>query len=93
MNQESVTLDQVLRQAKQLTSLEKVQLIEQVLPDLEASFDSVSVNKLKEAKSRTDRRPLRSTYGICADLGPAPSAEDIDEMRQEVFKNFPKEEV
>ncbi|MBM3237215.1 hypothetical protein FJZ31_13060 [Candidatus Poribacteria bacterium] len=34
------------------------------------------------------KRPLRSAYGICADLGPAPSAEEIDEMRREVFKNF-----
>ncbi len=71
MAQERVTLEQVLTLAKQLTPLEKVQLIENVLPDLKASLPAVSIG----------RRPLRSAYGICADLGPAPSAEDIDEMR------------
>ena len=81
MKQESVTLEQALKLTKQLTSLEKVQLIEKVIPDLEASLEAVGVG----------RRSLRSAYGICADLGPAPSAEDIDEMRREVFENFPRE--
>ena len=71
MAQERVTLEQVLTLAKQLTPLEKVQLIENVMPDLKASLQAVSVS----------RRSLRSAYGICADLGSAPSAEDIDEIR------------
>ena len=82
MSQEHITLEQVLTLVKQLTPLEKVQLIESVMPDLKATLQTVSVG----------RRPLRSAYGICADLGPAPSAEDIDEMRREVFKNFPRED-
>lgn len=82
MSQEHITLEQVLTLAKQLTPLEKVQLIENVMPDLKATLQAVSVG----------RRSLHSAYGICADLGPAPSAEDIDEMRREVFKNFPRED-
>ena len=82
MSQERVTLEQILMLAKQLTPLEKAQLIENMVPDLKVSLQSVSIG----------RRPLRSAYGICADLGPAPSAEEIDEMRQELFKNFPRED-
>ena len=82
MESENVTLEQVLKLAKQLSPLEKVQLIEQVAPDLEAPLEAFSKGK----------RPLQSAYGICADLGPAPSAEEIDEVRKEIFKNFPREE-
>lgn len=81
MNQERVTLEQVLRAAKQLTPIEKVRLMEQVMPDLEAPLEAATV----------PRRPLQSAYGLCTDLGPAPSAEDIDTVRQEVFKDFPRD--
>ena len=33
-------------------------------------------------------RPLKSGWGLCADLGPAPSAEEIDENRAEMFRGF-----
>jgi hypothetical protein len=71
----------VLNMVKQLSPLEKVLLIKQVMPDLEAS--------LKNA----ERRPLESAYGICSDLGVAPSSEEIDEVRRELFENFPREDV
>jgi hypothetical protein len=34
------------------------------------------------------RQPLHSLYGALADLGPAPSAEDIDEMRREAWSSW-----
>jgi hypothetical protein len=34
------------------------------------------------------RRPLKSGWGLCADLGPAPSAEEIDGNRAEMFRGF-----
>jgi|GEM_PF-640395 len=37
--------------------------------------------------------PRRSLRGICADLGPAPSAEEIDEARREAWSNFPREDI
>ena len=80
---EQVSLEQVLHLARQLSPLEKVKLIEQVIPDLE--------NHL--SPQGTPRRPLRSVYGLCADLGAAPSAEDIDEMRQEVFSDFVEKDI
>jgi hypothetical protein len=33
-------------------------------------------------------RPRRSLWGLCADLGPAPSAEEIDEARREAWEGF-----
>ncbi len=34
------------------------------------------------------RGPLKSCYGAVAKYGPAPSAEEIDENRAEMFRNF-----
>lgn len=39
------------------------------------------------------RLPRRSLYGIVKHLGPAPSAEEIDEMRHEVWSNFPRDDI
>jgi hypothetical protein len=40
-----------------------------------------------------DDTPKQSFYGIAADLGSAPSAEDIDDVRREVWANFPREDI
>jgi hypothetical protein len=37
------------------------------------------------------RRPLETGRGMWAKYGPAPSAEEIDENRREMFSNFAKE--
>jgi len=37
------------------------------------------------------RRPLKSAYGILAKYGPAPSEEDIAEVRREMWGNFPRD--
>ena len=83
MNDKGITLADILPLAKQLTPLEKVRLIEEVVPDLEVSLEALS----------TRRVSLRSAYGICADLGPAPSSEDLDAIRQEMFGDFPRRDV
>lgn len=96
--QEIITLEKMIELVRKLTPLEKVQLIEKIVPDLETSLEEVSTGRLSSehfgingAKSRMRMGSLRSVYGICADLGPAPSAEEIDETRREVFENFPRE--
>ena len=68
----TVTLEQVVSLARQL-SLEKVRLIERMAFEIE--------------RDRLTRRPvkLRSLLGLCADLGPAPSAGDIEEVRREMW--------
>jgi hypothetical protein len=35
----------------------------------------------------------RSILGLCADLGPWPSAEDVDEARREMWSTFPRNSV
>jgi hypothetical protein len=35
-----------------------------------------------------DAGPLKSAYGILAEYAPAPSAEEIDENRREMFRGF-----
>ena len=37
--------------------------------------------------------PRRSLYGLCADLGPAPSDADIAAVRQEMWATFPREDI
>ncbi len=34
-----------------------------------------------------------SLYGLCADLGPGPSDEDIAEVRRTMWATFPREDI
>jgi hypothetical protein len=76
MGKDTISLEQVVALARQLSPIDKIKLIERVIPDLEDHLRVPSPG-----------RPLRSVYGLCADLGSAPSAEDIEAMRREVFKD------
>ncbi|MGD1919697.1 MAG: hypothetical protein ACFCAD_12870 [Pleurocapsa sp.] len=64
----------MLQLAKQLTSIDKVRLIQQLTPDLE-----------KELLS-TKPQSKKSLLGLCADLGKAPSALEIDNARNEIMR-------
>jgi hypothetical protein len=35
----------------------------------------------------------RGFIGLCADLGPAPSAEEMDEARREMWAGFPRDDI
>ena len=39
------------------------------------------------------KKPFRSIKGILAGHGVSISAEDIDEVRREMWKNFPREDI
>jgi hypothetical protein len=43
-------------------------------------------------EAATRREPTRSARGILAKYGPAPSADEIDENRAEMFANFPRDD-
>ena len=75
-----MTLQDVMKLARQLSPVEKKRLIEQLSSDL-------------ESESEKSKKPRQSLFGICQDLGQAPSAEDIDEMRKEAWTNFPREDI
>lgn len=76
-----MTLKQVLELAKQLSLSDKVRLIEQLAPEIQRDLPP------------TPSQPRRSLWGICADLGTAPSAAEIDEARRDVWANFPREDI
>jgi len=78
---EVATLEQVVSLARQLPPVEKIRLIERMVPEIE--------------RDMLGQRPLKrkSLLGLCADLGPAPSVEDIDEIRHEMWAGFPREDI
>ena len=43
--------------------------------------------------SISGREPTRSLRGLLAKYGPAPSAEEIDRNRAEMFQNFPRTDI
>ena len=74
-------LDELVQLAKELSPADQLRLVERLLPGLETKIETV------------DNKPLRSSYGALRDLGPAPSAEDIDEVRREMWRNFPRDDI
>ena len=79
----TVAFDQVVFQALGLPPLQKVQLVEKLMRVLEKELATVP-----EAS-----QPRRSLYGMLAHLGPAPSAEEIDQARAEAWANFPHNDL
>jgi hypothetical protein len=67
VSEAKVSLKQVLERTQHLSAVERLRLVELVIPDLEVTLAAAS------------KKPLRASYGVLADLGSAPSAEEIDE--------------
>ena len=57
-------------------------------PGLEAEDIQACLAYARDMAAVQPRQPLR---GLLADLGPAPSAEDIDEVQQEMWGTFAQE--
>lgn len=77
------SFDQLVFQALGLPPLQKVQLVEKLMRVLEKEL----------ATAPEALPPRRSLYGALAHLGPAPSAEEIDEARAEAWANFANEDI
>ena len=77
----TASLEDVLELAQRLSTVDKVRLIERVSPQIEAEI------------SERDQPPRRSAWGLCRDLGGAPSAEAIAEARREMLAGFPRGDV
>ncbi len=61
--------------------MDKLRLIECLAPQIEQDL-------------RSDRPiPCQSLWGLCADLGPAPSANDIAQARREEWDHFPRGDI
>lgn len=74
-----IDLRRILELTQDLSLLDKVRLVERMMPQIEHELAGAT------------KAPKKSLLGICKDLGPAPSAETIDEVRREVWRNFPRE--
>ena len=81
MNQGLPGLEKVVEMAKQLPPRDKARLIEILAALIEGDLPATPVGARK------------SLFGMCSDLGPAPSAEEIDEARREEWAGFPREEI
>lgn len=66
--------------AAQAKGLSTDALVREALDKILAEAPDVSLRK----------EPTRSLRGLLAKYGPAPSAEEIDENRAEMFANFPR---
>jgi hypothetical protein len=77
----TANLERILTMARKLSPLDKVRLIEGLAPEIEQDLKAM--------------RPIRyrSLLGLCADLGSAPSAEEIDAARREAWAGFPRGDV
>ena len=77
----ALTLDQVLDLAQKLSPSDQARLVVRLAPALERALEQ-PVSK-----------PRPNFWGMLSDLGPAPSAEEIDEARREAWANFPREDI
>jgi len=80
MSSKVVTLDDVLRLAQQLAMPEQLRLMALLASSAERSW-----NDIVHISPAEHDVPLR---GLLSDLGPAPSAEDIDEVRHEMWASL-----
>jgi thioredoxin-like negative regulator of GroEL len=81
MTDKELTLDDVLAQIERFSTAERLQVMEKITAVLRRDLDD------------TPPTPRKSLYGIFAHLGPGPSDEDIDEIRREMWSNFPREDI
>jgi hypothetical protein len=84
-----MTLDQALMVANQLSLSDKLRLIQQLIVEIDAALIESSI-KLTPQPIAT---PKVSSWGALAHLGPAPSEEDIDSMRQEAWAGFGAKDI
>jgi len=74
-----VTLDQVLTLAHRLSPVDKVRLIEHIAPQIEQEL---------QASQNGPRKSLRGLW-----QGLDTTEEEINEMRQELWDDFPRKDI
>jgi hypothetical protein len=71
-------LEETFALAVKLSPLDKVRLLERLASTLQTDLAPPA--------------PLKDAYGLVADLGTPPTDEDIQEVRREMWRNFPRED-
>ena len=77
--QAQTTVEHIAQMIHKLSPSEKFELVKLIIVDIQ----SVVHDKTPQNPS------LHSAYGICSDLQPVPSKDDITQMRKEIFSGFP----
>ncbi|BAZ15535.1 hypothetical protein NIES4071_74070 [Calothrix sp. NIES-4071] len=75
-----MTLQEIINLAKQLSTVDKLRLIRQLAADIKLELVDKPL-------------PRKSLWGLCAPLGQAPSAIEIDAARAEEWANFPQQDL
>lgn len=70
------TLEQVLIVVNQLSEIDKLRLVQQLIVEM----DLTKLSRSQPSKI--------SSFGVLAKLGKAPSESEIDQTRQEMYANF-----
>ncbi|MBX3053815.1 MAG: hypothetical protein KF753_20215 [Caldilineaceae bacterium] len=82
---EQPSLEFVMALASRLALTEQLQVIQRLAAQLSETTQTLTTPQSHPKKSR-------SLHGLLADLGPGPTAEEIDESRREMLANFPRED-
>lgn len=82
MSEQTTTYQQALTLVMSLSEQERLALVEHIIAAFKEKLPAESAQK-----------PRRSLRGLLAEFGPAPSAEDIAEVRREMLANFPREDI
>jgi len=83
MTAAEITFEQVVTMARRLRPADQARLVARLAPTMERLAE-----QMDHASTKQPRPPLR---GLLADLGPAPSAEEIDEVQREMWASFREE--
>ncbi|MBE9035021.1 hypothetical protein [aff. Roholtiella sp. LEGE 12411] len=75
----TITLEEVLELIKQLSLIDKIRVIERIAPQIECELTSIQL------------KPRKSLRGLWR--GSNISELDIAQMREEVWENFPREDI
>jgi hypothetical protein len=81
MSTPAPTVESLVRQARQLPPADRARLISEVAASL------------AEERSTAAGEAIAPIRGMLAGFGPAPSVEDIDEMRRDMLAGFPREDI
>lgn len=82
MSSNQFSFEQVLEMAQRLPPIDQARLVARLAPNMEKLFEQVGSSPAKRVSLR----------GLLADLGQAPSSEEIDEVRREMWAGFGEEE-
>ena len=86
----TLTLDDLVAAARQLSPRDRLRLIERLAAEVGPALPSDPPQPVATAappEGAAEAAPKGSLYGILAGVGPVPSEEDITEMRREAWKN------